>query len=393
MKITVVSPDEKHLTEIVRLLGERKSSDSVDALAGTLERSAALIDRSPPDVLVLDQPSAQGGDLGRIEQLSHAHPQVAFIVLCRQHTPEFLIEAMRAGIREVLPSPVNSHSLVSALTRIEEKLNSRSAANGKVMAFISCKGGSGATFLATNLAYALSLHEKSRGALIDLNLQFGDASLFVSDQKPLATLSQVCQQIHRLDGSFLASSMLNISLNYGLLAAPEDPTQGNDVKPEHINAILKLARRQYDFIVLDVGRSLDAVSIRALDQADMIYPVVQTTLPYIRDGKRLLGIFRSLDYRRDKIQMVVNRYQNSSEIRLQDLKAAFGPGEFVTIPNHYEAAAASVAQGTPIVKLAKRSPVSKALQDFAQSLQGEKDQASQSWLSRFFSPAVSPGQA
>jgi pilus assembly protein CpaE len=27
---------------------------------------------------------------------------------------------------------------------------------GKVLAFISCKGGSGSTFLATNLAYALA---------------------------------------------------------------------------------------------------------------------------------------------------------------------------------------------------------------------------------------------
>lgn len=392
MKISVISPDEKHLAEIVRLLGERRSPDKVDAIVGTLEKSAVVIDRNPPDVLVLDQPSAYGGDMERVEQLSHSHPQIAFIVLCREHTPEFLLQAMRAGIREVLPSPVSSLSLLPAIARIEEKLNSRSLANGKVLAFISCKGGSGATFLSTNLAYALSLNEKKRVALIDLNLQFGDASLFVSDQKPLATLAQICQQIHRLDGSFLASSMLNISPNYSLLAAPEDPTQASDIKPEHIDAILKLARRQYDFILLDVGRSLDPVSIRALDQADMIYPVVQTTLPYIRDGKRLMGIFRSLDYRRDKIQLVVNRQQNNTDIRLQDLKAAFGPGELITIPNHYEAAAASVAQGTPILKLAKKSPISRALQAFAQSLQVEKTDTPRSWLTRFFLPATSTSQ-
>jgi pilus assembly protein CpaE len=389
LKISVISPDEKHLADIGRLLGERKSPDKVDAIVGTLEKSAVAIDRNPPDVLVLDQPSAHGGDLALVEQLSHSHPQVAFIVLCREHTPEFLLQAMRAGIREVLLSPVSGQSLLPAIARIEEKLNSRSLTNGKVLAFISCKGGSGATFLATNLAYALSLHEKSRVALLDLNLQFGDASLFVSDQKPLATLSNVCQQIHRLDGSFLASSMLNISPNYSVLAAPEDPTQANDIKPEHIDAILRLARRQYDFIVLDVGRSLDPVSIRALDQADMIFPVVQTTLPYIRDGKRLMGIFRSLDYRRDKIQLVVNRHQNNSDIRLQDLKAAFGLGEFITIPNHYAAAAASVAQGTPLLMLTKKSSLSKALQEFAQSLQVEKTHAPKRWLTRFFAPAAS----
>lgn len=387
MKIAAVSKDDKHLAEIARLLRERNPSDEVDVVSGTLEKLTGIADLASPDVLVLDQPSIEGGDLERLERLSHLYPRMAFILLCQQQSPEFLIQAMRAGVREVLPSPVNSTDLFPAIQRIEEKLDSRSQANGKVLAFVSCKGGSGATFIATNLGYALATLEKKRVALIDLNLQFGDASLFVSDQKPVATLSDVAQQIHRLDPSFLASSMLNVAPNYGVLAAPEDPAHANDVKPEHIDAILKLARRQYDFILLDVGRSLDAVSIRALDQADMIFPILQTTLPYIRDGKRLLGVFRSLDYRNDKIHLIVNRHEKSGEIRLQDLKAAYGTGVFRTIPNHYEAAAASVNQGVPILKLARSSPISKSLQEFAQSLAGETSQASQGWFSRVFQRA------
>ena len=387
MKIAVVSKDDKHLAEIARLLRERNPSDDVNVVFGTLEKLAGIADLASPDVLVLDQPSAEGGDLERIERLSHLYPRMAFILLCQQHTPEFLIQAMRAGVREVLPSPVSSNNLFPAVQRIEEKFDKRSQANGKVLAFVSCKGGSGATFLATNLGYALATQGKKRIALIDLNLQFGDASLFVSDKKPLATLSEVCQQIHRLDPSFLASSMLNVAPNYGVLAAPDDPTQAIDVKPEHIDAILKLARRHYDFILLDVGHSLDAVSIRALDQADMIFPVLQTTLPYIRDGKRLLGVFRSLDYPKDKIHLIVNRYEKNGQITLHDLEAAFGFPVFRTIPNHYEAAAASVNQGVPVLKLAKSSPISKSLQEFAGSLAGDASQASQGWFSQIFQRA------
>lgn len=387
MKIAVVSRNDKHLTEIARLLRERNSSDGVDVVSGTLEKLAGIADLSSPDVLVLDQPSVEGGDLERLERLSHLYPRMAFILLCQQHTPEFLLQAMRAGVREVLSSPVNAGDLVAAIQRIEEKIESRAQAHGKVLAFVSCKGGSGATFLATNLGYTLAVQEKKRVALIDLNLQFGDASLFVSDQKPQVTLSEVCQQIHRLDPSFLASSMLNIDPNYGVLAAPEDPTHASYVKPEHIDVILKLARRHYDFILLDMGRSLDAVSIRALDQADMIFPILQTTLPFIRDGKRLLNVFRSLDYRKDKIHLIVNRHEKSGEIRRQDLEAAYGMEVFRSIPNHYEAAAASVNQGVPILKLAKNSPISKSLQEFAKWLAGEEDQASQGWFSRVFQRA------
>lgn len=384
MKIAVVSRNDKHLAEIARLLRERSPSDGVDVVSGTLEKLAGIADLSSPDVLILDQPSVEGGDLERLERLSHLYPRMAFILLCQQKTPDFLIQAMRAGVREVLPSPVSAGELVPAIERIEQKLESGAQANGQVLAFVSCKGGSGATFLATNLGYALAVQEKKRVALIDLNLQFGDASLFVSDQKPQVTLSEVCQQIHRLDPSFLASSMLNIEPNYGVLAAPEDPTHASYVKPEHIDMILKLARRHYDFILLDMGRSLDAVSIRALDQADMIFPILQTTLPFIRDGKRLLNVFRSLDYRKDKIHLIVNRHEKNGEIRRQDLEAAYGMEIYRSIPNHYEAAAASVNQGVPILKLAKNSPISKALQEFARSLVGDADQASQGWFSRVF---------
>jgi len=387
LKIAVVSRDDKHLSEIARLLRGRNPSDEVDVVSGTLEKLSGIADLASPDILVLDQPSVEGGDLERLERLSHLYPRMAFILLCQQHSPAFLIQAMRAGVREVLPSPVSSNNLFPAIQRIQEKLDNRSHTNGKVLAFVSCKGGSGATFIATNLGYALATLEKKRVALIDLNLQFGDASLFVSDQKPVATLLDVAQQIHRLDPSFLASSMINVAPNYGVLPAPEDPAHANDVKPEHIDVILKLARRQYDFILLDVGRSLDAVSIRALDQADMIFPILQATLPYIRDGKRLLGVFRSLDYRKDKIHLIVNRHEKSGEIRLKDLEAAYGTGVFRTIPNHYEAAAASVNQGVPVLKLAKSSPISKSLQELARSLAGDASEASQGWFSRVFQRA------
>lgn len=387
LKIAVVSKNDNHLSEIARLLRERNASDDLDVVSDTLEKLTGRAGFASPDVLVLDQPSVEGGDLERLERLSHLYPRMAFIVLCQQHSPEFLIQAMRAGVREVLSSPVSSNTLFPAIQRIEEKRDSHAQANGKVLTFVSCKGGSGATFIATNLGYALATQEKKRVALIDLNLQFGDAALFVSDQKPLATLSDVSQQIHRLDASFLASSMLNVAPNYGVLAAPEDPAHANDVKPEHVDVILKLARRQYDFILLDVGRSLDAVSIRAMDQADMIFPILQTTLPYIRDGKRLLGVFRSLDYRKDKIHLIVNRHEKSSEIKLRDLETACGTSVFRNIPNHYEAAAASVNQGVPILKLAKSSPISKSLQALARSLAGDATQASQGWLSKVFQRA------
>ena len=385
MKIAVLSRDERNLIDLSRQLRARPGTDEVDMISGSPARLSTLADDAVPDVLVVDQPRADEDDLAQLERLGHLFPRMAFVVLSNDLSQDFLLRAMRAGVREVLPAAPGAGVLAQTLDRIAEKLGSQGGAQGKVLAFISCKGGSGSTFLATNLAYALSAGGSKRVALIDMNLQFGDASLFVSDTKPLATLSDVATQIHRLDPSFLASSMVAVTPNYSILASPSDPAHASDVKPEHIDAIVKLARRQYDFIVLDVGRSLDPVSIRALDHADTIYPVLQMTLPYIRDGKRLLSVFRNLDYGKDKVELIVNRHDKNSDIRLKDLEEAFDTTALRTVPNHYDAAAKSVNQGVPVTRLAPDSPLSAALQQMARDLTGEAaPQASASLVSRLF---------
>jgi pilus assembly protein CpaE len=397
VKISVVSRSEKHLLEIARLLRERSAADDVGIVSGSLERFSSSGGAAMPDLLLLDQPL--GPDLARLERLVAAHPRMTVVVLSSLHTVDFMMEAMRAGVREVLPAPVSAASLFPAVTRVADKLTLHDQANGKVLAFVSCKGGSGATFLATNLAYTLAAMPGKKVALIDLNLQFGDASLFLADQKPLATLADVSLQMHRLDASLLTASMMAITPTLSVLAAPDDPVHASDVRPEHIDTLLSLARRQFDFVILDIGRTLDPVGLRGLDLADTIFPILQTTLPYIRDGKRLLEVFRSLGYPPEKVKMIVNRHQKKAQIGLQHLETACGAPVWRLVPNHYETAAAAVNQGLPILKLAPKSPIARSLQELARALAGDDDTVKESWLVRLLkgtkssTPDLSPTPA
>jgi Flp pilus assembly protein, ATPase CpaE len=233
------------------------------------------------------------------------------------------------------------------------------------MAFIACKGGSGATFLASNLVYILASGQTSKVALLDLNLQFGDASLFISDQIPANTLADVADNIARLDASFLASSMVPVLPNLGVLAAPEDPEHAIEIKPKHIEALLALAKTQYDYVILDIGRALNATTVMALDHTDMIFLVLQETLPFIRDAKRLLHALQALGYGKDKIHLLVNRYEKGGDIQLEDVERTLGMKVFRTIPNSFATVSASVNQGIPIMKIAQRDPVTKCLQEIA----------------------------
>jgi pilus assembly protein CpaE len=154
----------------------------------------------------------------------------------------------------------------------------------------------------------------------------------------------------------------------GVLAGAEDPAQAADVQPAHIDALLALARSRYEFVVIDVGRGLDARSLRALDQADFIYPVLQITLPFIRDGCRLLDVFRGLGYAADKVRLVVNRHDKRGDIGIDQVERTLCTPVTRTIPNHYATAAASVNQGMPMVTLARGSPISRALLQWSAEL-------------------------
>jgi pilus assembly protein CpaE len=369
LKIAVISPNSVHLNDIGRYLQTPNGSRAVALHEGGMSKVRVVADQQRPDLIILDSMCRDLEELPVLEYVSAQHPRTVMVMLCVNQSPDFLIHAMRAGVREVLKSPVTKEVLLAAVERIEQRLGlvARPRDPGTVAAFVPCKGGSGATFIATNLGYQLAAENK-KVLLIDLNLQFGDAVLFIHDNKPATNLGDVARNIQRLDASFLAGNLVKISPNYGVLAAPEDPGQAIEIKPEHIDVLLNVAVNHYDFVLLDVGRVLDAVTIKALDRANYVFPVMQLTLPFLRDASRMITAFRTLGYSKDKVRLLVNRLEKSGELKLSDVERSLGVTAFKTLPNSYEAVAAAVNHGRPIASFARTNPVAKGLQELAQGL-------------------------
>jgi len=367
------------------VVADKNHTHKVLAFNGDAGQVTAMVEQSHPDLVLLDNCIASREDFQLLNRITTRFPNMGVIVLFQQQSPERLIEAMRVGVRETLSTPPDRMALLDAVHRFQQRIKQAGmpSSHGKVMAFIPCKGGSGSTFLATNLAYALAVQENKRIALFDFNLQLGDAALFLSDSRPPTSIADVTRQIHRLDGSFLASSMLEILPNLGILAAPDEPEKATEIRPEHIDPLLQVAIKNYDYIILDLGRRLDAVTIQALDKSDMIFPVLQQTLPFIRDAKRLLDVFHSLGYSDSKTHLLVNRFNKKSEITLNDIENTLSIPVFKTFPNNYEIVEESVNHGVPVIKLAKRSPIAKALEEASSMLSDSTGQDNR-WLKKIF---------
>lgn len=378
MKITVIAQDWQYPNDIQKFLAEADKPYPLISISGGVQQLVAVAEQERPDLLILEGKHLSAVELQILSGVTSRFPDLAVVMLCSDRSPEFLLEVMRAGVREVLPAPLTHNVFIETVERFQQRITlARTPINQcKVLAFIPCKGGSGATFLATNIAYALAALEDKRVALFDFNLQFGDASLFVHDSPPATSIADVARQIQRLDGSFLASSMVQVLPNFGVLAAPEEPEKAAEIKPEHINALFQVAVKHYDFVIVDVGRELDAISIQALERANLIFPVLQQTLPSIREAKRMSNVFRALNYSNDKLRLIVNRYEKSSDITLADIENTLNLKMFKVVPNDYSIVNRAVNQGVPVIKLARKSPVARSLQEIAHELSRNAGQES-----------------
>ncbi len=392
MKIKIITPDGQHAQQWAAALSAASPGFSVGSLVQPLHAVNVLVNGSRPDLVVVEVLSAR--DFDALEALASAHPEIDYVLVGAEMSTDLLMRAMRAGVREVLPAPAGTEQLVAAVQRQARKRPSAAPAapeaSGQVLAFVSCKGGSGATFTAANLAQVLAANGQRRVALIDMNLQFGDALLFVSSDAPSSNVADVARNIARLDKDLLLSAMVAVSPGLHVLAAPDDPALASDVLPEHVQAIVAVARTMFDIVVIDSGRSLSAVTLQALDLADQVFAVLQLTLPFIRDGKRLNEVFHSLGYPQSKIHWVVNRYEKNSQITLDDLKQTLHITDLVTLPNQYDVVATSVNQGVPVATVAPNSAISKALRDWAQRIAPLADKPKGRWLSGLFRSGQPP---
>jgi pilus assembly protein CpaE len=267
--------------------------------------------------------------------------------------------------------PVAKELLLDAIGRIQQRIAAARVPKrtGRTFSFVGCKGGSGVTFLAANIAYAIAQQDATkRVALLDLNCQFGDVALYVSHESPTANLGDVTREVHRLDGALLASSMLHVLPNLHVLGAPEEPEQALQIRPEHIDALLWVAASHYDIVIVDVGRSLDSISIRAMDASELIFPVLQLSVHFIRDAKRVVRALSALGYCDAKLRLLANRVEARGMVTLKDVSSTLRQQIAHTVPNGFAGVAASIDQGVPIVKLEPRNPVARALRDLAREL-------------------------
>lgn len=300
----------------------------------------------PSAAVILLETDNHEKEFALIKQIAAAFPDTAIIAAARQASPSSILGSLRSGAREFLELPINSDEFETVLDRVQEfSANNTSKKSGRVVAVFSAKGGTGVSFLAANLAAAMGVHT----LLADLSLQAGDAASFLGLEARYS-LTDFVQNRERLDQALMTSLVTPHSANLSVMAAPLEAHEAEEIRPQDVSEILHQLRQHYECIVLDLPHTFDPVTVAALDLSDDILVVLTLDIPGIRGAKRALRVFDRLDYRREKVHVVVNRWSKNIDVQLQKVEAHLGEQLIGFVPNDYRKVIDSINLGRPLVQ-------------------------------------------
>jgi pilus assembly protein CpaE len=177
-QILIVGPDPRLQAEVAAALKGIAGTTAVLHSAADFRQAAEAARSRRPDFVLVEM----GRDLRSLkvfaEEVAAGSPEsnLAAVFAPDIFGPDvsesaIIIEAIRAGMQGFLRRPVSRADLEQLLDRLQRKHAGKAPARaGKIVSFISNKGGVGKSTVATNVACALALRHPDQVLLVDASL-------------------------------------------------------------------------------------------------------------------------------------------------------------------------------------------------------------------------------
>jgi pilus assembly protein CpaE len=205
-------------------------------------------------------------------------------------------------------------------------------------------------------------------ALIDLDIQFGTAAMFL-DLKPRSNVMDALQQPERMDPVFLQALMTKHESGLEVLASPGDLSSIEDITENAVTRLLQAVVEIYDFVVIDMPRISTPWTLAAMKFVDPVIVVVQNDVPTLRDAKLLLEQLPLKGVTVGNIEVVNNRAMSKMHnISIENLKNTLGMKRVHRVRNDYESAIKAQDSGVPLLTVARNSNITRDIEKLAENL-------------------------
>ncbi len=341
---------------------------------------AAELHADPGVSLVVLGPTVAAADALAFAAHQRVHRPALGVVLLRDEVAlEVLAEAIKAGVREVVPAgdPAAADAACARSLELSRLLGAAlpaaEPAQARIVTVFAGKGGVGKSTVATNLAATLADGGRRRVCLVDLDLQFGDVGILLQ-LAPERSITDAIPMAGRLDAAALQSLITPYRAGLDVLLAPAGPAEGDHVTRELVREVLTVARSAYDVIVIDTAPYVTDQLLAALDVTDRFVLVVTPDLPTLKSARLTLEMFELLEYPAEHRLTLLNRADSEVGLTVAEIEAALGCPMSVLMPSSRDVPL-SVNRGVPLAVDKPAHPVSQAVRRLADRCAGSAPEA------------------
>lgn len=261
-----------------------------------------------------------------LAQVCQAAGVTEYIVKSAQAIP-----ALESVLERIFTAPTPAESEAQP---VEPEATKVEKAAGQLIVFLSAKGGTGTSSLCANLAMSIKVHQPEASiVVVDLVLPIGSIAQIVgySGKLNLSTISELTTP--QSNGEYFRKSLPTPELwQFQLLAGSPDPQHGNTIRVDRIGQIVDVLRATYDYVVLDLGRSLSRISLPLIQQADLITLIVSTDQSTIHLTKTVWEYLQEQGIEDRRIFAILNRAVGLEGLTKSEAEAIIGIPIKLTMP-------------------------------------------------------------
>jgi pilus assembly protein CpaE len=274
------------------------------------------------------------------------------LVACSSVVPpnhQLLLEAMRAGVQDFLPKPVDSRSLKEILARFSKDLegNSDRSSLDRLIVVMGSKGGVGTTTVAVNIGVQLASYARKHVALLDFANPLGNVHLLL-DLHPKFTVRDAVDSLDRLDSHFFAGLMTRHKTKLEVLGGATQPEEWQTIPVPMLDRVVNVAQNNFDMVLVDMGSQFSSEWSSILRMARMILIVAEANVPALWTLERRLLALKGFGIDLDRARVIINRWHKGDEEVLKGIQKDINRPVFACLPNDFRMASNAINLGTPM---------------------------------------------
>jgi pilus assembly protein CpaE len=338
--------EDEYLRENITSLLSRSELAFAEQNPSDWDQVIHSVQNDRPDILLVELNALRNDITNALRAIKKSAAQTKIIALHPTDDSQTILTAIRAGANEFVHPPFDE-TFVPALERVMETSEGDHGRDrrGKVIGFLSAKGGCGSTTLACHVAVDLKRQTGQRTLLADLDFTSGMVGFVMKVATKYSVLDAV-SNLSRLDESLWKALLMEWKPGLDVVPGPESFSHENVPSRDELRDVIRFMRSQHDWVVLDLGRSLNEVAAHIYSELDELLLVSVLEVSALHGLKSITQKLRDSGEDLSKLEIVLNRTPKMMDITQPELEKVLGRPLYAMLPNDYPSLYEAYSSGT-----------------------------------------------